>query len=55
MEGAEDPENREEDPKEEHPPVPVPERHQPERECHEQVQEGTADSDSHHMIPPRCV
>src|SRR5215211_7949904 len=38
------PEQREEDPEKEHPPVSVSERHEPEREAHEQVQTDAADS-----------
>src|SRR5205814_3763896 len=45
-ERAEDPENREEDSEEEHPPVPVPERHQAEREHQDEVQDPGTDSDS---------
>src|SRR5947209_13374898 len=42
----EDPEKREEDPEEEHPPMTVPQRHQPDREQDDEVQDRSADSDA---------
>ena len=45
-EGAEDPQNREEDPEEEHPAVSISERCKPERERNEQVQKEAAETDS---------
>src|SRR4051812_34665960 len=52
-EGAEDPENREEDPEEEHPAVPVSQRHHPEREDQDEVQQRAANSNAPpHSRPP---
>src|SRR5262245_60599924 len=45
-ERAEDPEDREENPEEEQPPVPVPDGHHTERDHQHQVQDPCADTDS---------
>src|SRR5262249_9029141 len=45
-ERAEDPQDREEDPEEEQPPMPVPDRHHTKRDHQHQVQDSGADTDS---------